>query len=160
MDLDWCLTCSQHTSGTLYCSDNCRLQDLKGPALMSSSSSFSKNIAPIYKLHVKPAFSLPRIPSVDYLALSSSSSSSSSSFRKSTTSTKPTKIVGNKSTFLLSSNASDNKSFLNDYEKENWTNKTNTQQQQPNIHHLRNSNVLKPRYGNLLNAVQRVSLMT
>jgi len=28
MDLDWCLTCSQHTSGALYCSDSCRLKDI------------------------------------------------------------------------------------------------------------------------------------
>ncbi|CAG8521342.1 4264_t:CDS:2 [Paraglomus occultum] len=28
MDLDWCLTCSQHTSGGLYCSDSCRLKDI------------------------------------------------------------------------------------------------------------------------------------
>ncbi|CAG8486170.1 662_t:CDS:2 [Ambispora gerdemannii] len=41
MDLDWCLTCSQHTSGTLYCSEACRLQDTNGVSIASSSTSKS-----------------------------------------------------------------------------------------------------------------------
>lgn len=48
MDLDWCLTCSQHTSGTLYCSDGCRDQDeIYSTNLTESSYSFySKAITP------------------------------------------------------------------------------------------------------------------
>ncbi|CAI2175574.1 9037_t:CDS:2 [Funneliformis geosporum] len=41
MDLDWCLTCSQHTEGTLYCSDACRSQDITYSNKITSSPSYS-----------------------------------------------------------------------------------------------------------------------
>ncbi|CAG8585329.1 16165_t:CDS:2 [Dentiscutata erythropus] len=55
MDLDWCLTCSQHTSGTLYCSEACRNQDIKYSAKALLSSQYP------YSLYSKPysSYSIP-----------------------------------------------------------------------------------------------------
>jgi len=47
MDLDWCLTCSQHTSGTLYCSDECRRQDISYSIRVTESSSYSFYSKPV-----------------------------------------------------------------------------------------------------------------
>uniref|UniRef100_A0A1D1YCZ1 Extender of the chronological lifespan protein 2 n=1 Tax=Anthurium amnicola TaxID=1678845 RepID=A0A1D1YCZ1_9ARAE len=48
MDLDWCLTCSQHTSGELYCSDECRREDISYAIKVTSSSSYSFYSKPIH----------------------------------------------------------------------------------------------------------------
>jgi len=47
MDLDWCLTCSQHTSGDLYCSDECRREDISYSIKVTASSSYSFYSKPI-----------------------------------------------------------------------------------------------------------------
>ncbi|CAG8555993.1 6610_t:CDS:2 [Paraglomus brasilianum] len=41
MDLDWCLTCSRHTSGGLYCSDSCRLKDIDASTPIISYQPYS-----------------------------------------------------------------------------------------------------------------------
>ncbi|RIA86058.1 hypothetical protein C1645_807964 [Glomus cerebriforme] len=57
MDLDWCLTCSQHTSGALYCSDECRREDISYSIKLTSSSSYSFYSKPI---------SVPPSPTFNY----------------------------------------------------------------------------------------------
>ncbi|KAG9300069.1 hypothetical protein G9A89_018346 [Geosiphon pyriformis] len=86
MDLDWCLTCSQHTSGTLYCSEVCRLQDMGGHPTFtntntlttfpnSSSSPFASSFFATKRYH-------KNFP-ISNLVSSSSASSSSSQLKKS-----------------------------------------------------------------------------
>ncbi|GBB95702.1 hypothetical protein RclHR1_00260008 [Rhizophagus clarus] len=73
MDLDWCLTCSQHTSGALYCSDECRREDI--------SYSIKVTTSPTYSFYSKPV-SFPLSPSLNYRSttkiVSGSASTSSS----------------------------------------------------------------------------------
>ncbi|CAB4375216.1 hypothetical protein RhiirA5_403263 [Rhizophagus irregularis] len=57
MDLDWCLTCSQHTSGALYCSDECRREDI--------SYSIKLTTSPTYSFYSKP-ISPPLSPTFNY----------------------------------------------------------------------------------------------